>query len=479
MTFSMNGRFTCSPGSRMTRRGWPNCRTSASSVCPTKNSHLIARTPATMSTTATTARIRRFTVPSSLPPQRRHSQRRRLRRAGGRAAPPRAAPRSASRRRCIARPGPESRKRQIRQDPVPALGRFVDDHLVAVLQDLFHRFQVEALERDFVSRLEGVVDREETIGVALRASRDLLPVGVRLLLDPNRIAARPRDDVVTVGFCFVAQPLAVGERPLNVAERVDDRSRRIDLEQLHLGELDSGIIDVEDSLQQGLRIGFDLAAALRQRLGDRGLADHFAHGALGGGFDRRLGIPDVEKIRLGVLDDAKDSEVDVDDVLVAGQHQRLFRHLAGDLAAARALGVAIADLGPVDAGHARPEDRLYRGRQVIVETRLCRPIVRAEPQNDADLIGQNTIEAARQPDDEDAEHDDGDAGACSKAAWQHAPEAVLATPQQLLETGRLRPPPARSRSPAAAAVAAPGSAAARTVAPWATATALTFPEHRP
>ena len=53
--------------------------------------------------------------------------------------------------------------------------------------------------------------------------------------------------------------------------------------------LDSGAIGVEDPLQQGLRIGLDLAAPFRQRLGDRGLADHFAHGALGGGFDRRLG----------------------------------------------------------------------------------------------------------------------------------------------------------------------------------------------
>ena len=100
---------------------------------------------------------------------------------------------------------------------------------------------------------------------------------------------------------------------------------------------------------------------------------------------------------MGVLDDPKDGEVDVDDVLVAGQHQRLFGHLAADLAAARALGVAIADLGPVVAGHARPQHRLDRGRQVIVETWLGRPIIGAKPQNDPDLIGQNAVEPARQP----------------------------------------------------------------------------------
>ena len=143
-----------------------------------------------------------------------------------------------------------------------------------------------------------------------------------------------------------------------------------------------------------------LPPPFRQRLGDRGLADHLAHRALGGGFDRRLGVPDVEQIGLGVLDHPEDGEVDIDDVLVAGQHQRLFRHLAGNLAAARALGVAIADLGPVDAGHARRERLLDRGRQVIVETGLRRPVIGAKPQDDPDLVGQNAIEAARQPDDE-------------------------------------------------------------------------------
>jgi hypothetical protein len=114
---------------------------------------------------------------------------------------------------------------------------------------------------------------------------------------------------------------------------------------------------------------------------------------------------------------------------------------------------------------------------MIVETRLRRPIISAKTQNDPDLIGQNAVKATRQPDDKDAEHDDRDSGACSKAAWQHAPEAVLAAPQKFLEVGRLRTPPARARPAAAAAVTTPGAATARTAAPWAT--ALTFPEHRP
>src|SRR5215468_3038091 len=196
MTFSRNGRFICKPGSRMTRRGWPNCRTSACSVWSTIKSGevegITTRIPRTIRTIATGMRRRRFTTPSSLTPQWRHGGRR------GRAA--RAGCRSVGwrRRGRISIRAAERRQRQIREDATLALRRFVDDHLVAVLQDLFHRLQVEALLRHILGRLEGVVDREEPIRVALRARGNLLPISFGLLLDPHRVAAGPRDDVVAV-----------------------------------------------------------------------------------------------------------------------------------------------------------------------------------------------------------------------------------------------------------------------------------------
>src|SRR3974390_2293514 len=160
----------------------------------------MAKMPATIRTIATTARMRRFTAPSSLPPQRRHRSRWRRRAAGGRPARRRAASRRAPRGRHIHRPMtcPEGGQRQIWKDAGAALRRFVNDHLIAVLQNLFHRFEIEALLRDILRDLEGAVDRKEAIGVALGAGCDLLPIGFRLLLDPNRVAARPRDDVVAV-----------------------------------------------------------------------------------------------------------------------------------------------------------------------------------------------------------------------------------------------------------------------------------------
>ena len=177
--------------------------------------------------------------------------------------------------------------------------------------------------------LIGVIDRQEAVGVALRAGDDLRPVGVGLLLDPRRFAARPRQDVVAVGLGLVAQPLAVGERALHVAERVDDRRRRIDLRQLHLRDLDAGGIGVEDALQQAC-----VSVSILPRPSDSawaiGVSPTTSRIALSAAdFTVASGIADVEQIGSRVLDHPEDGEVDVDDVFVAGQHQRFF----GDLPA--------------------------------------------------------------------------------------------------------------------------------------------------
>src|SRR5215472_16582422 len=161
---------------------------------------LIANIPPTTSTTAATRRMRRFTTASLLLTlQGWHGRSGRLRSAWSRAVAP-------GRRRARTLAPAQGGQREVRQDTTLALRRFVDDHLVTVLEDLLHRFEVEPLQCDIFSRLEGVVDRDETIGIALRLIDDLLAIAFRL----------------------VAQPLAVGERPLHVAKRVNDRGRGVD-----------------------------------------------------------------------------------------------------------------------------------------------------------------------------------------------------------------------------------------------------------
>src|SRR5215471_16150963 len=199
MTFSMKGRFTSRPGWRMTRRGCPNCSTKAIWVWSTMNSELIMNMPAITSATAAAVRVRRFTTLSSLPAaQGRHGGGRRWHSAAAcRRRPGTASRRIAGTRRArLSLAVPQGRQRQIRQHPAAAFRGSVDDHLVAVFEDLLHRLKVEPLQRDILRRLEGFVDRGETIGVTLGARDGLLAIGLGFLLDARGIAPRARNDVV-------------------------------------------------------------------------------------------------------------------------------------------------------------------------------------------------------------------------------------------------------------------------------------------
>ncbi len=87
---------------------------------------------------------------------------------------------------------------------------------------------------------------------------------------------------------------------------------------------------VERLLHQVLHGGLDgLARAGQDRL-DFGAADHLAHGAFGDRLHGAFGILDVEQVfaDAGRLDLPQHREIDVDDVLVAGEHQAFFRHVA-------------------------------------------------------------------------------------------------------------------------------------------------------
>src|SRR5580700_2889600 len=230
-----------------------------------------------------------------------------------------------------------------------------------------------------------------------------------------------------------------------------------------------------------LRVGLDLAAAFRERLRDRGLADDFAHRTLGCRFHGAFRIADIEQVGLRVLDEPEDGEVDVDDVFITGQHQRLFRQIATRAGPGyRPLAGAKPDLGTVDAGDARTQHALDRRRQVIVQAGLGGAVIRPKTEHHANLVGQDTVDPACQPQHDDGDNDDRDAGAHAGAAGEETPEPVLTAAQHLLEIRRLRTTraPRAGRSAAVAAPAAPraATAAARPGAPGTT--ALTLPDHR-
>src|ERR1700751_1311499 len=166
------------------------------------NSALIAKMPARTSTAAMIMRSRRSTITSSLTAaQGRHGRRHRLqcrglRRAVGWRGAAGGIPGGRRTRRTAGTA--EGGQRQIGKHAAAALGGFVDNDFVAVLQDLFHGLEVEPLESDVLRRLKDVIDRGETVGVALGAGDDLLTIGFRLLLDRGGGTSRLRDNVVAI-----------------------------------------------------------------------------------------------------------------------------------------------------------------------------------------------------------------------------------------------------------------------------------------
>src|SRR5262249_44467992 len=174
-----------------------------------------------------------------------------------------------------------------------------------------------------------------------------------------------------------------------------------------------------------------------------------------------VGLADVEEVLFRVIDHPEDREVDVDDVLVAREHQRLSRQVLGRAAT---VADAEADLDAIDAGNLRPPDRLHWRGKVIAQSRRRDPVDRTEPEDDAELVRLYLVEAAQPPKREGDREDDHDTRRAAKPAGQHAAQLVLAALDDVLDLGALR-----AASPGARA-AAPRAATA--------ATALIGPRHR-
>src|SRR3546814_608669 len=153
-----------------------------------------------------------------------------------------------------------------------------------------------------------------------------------------------------------------------------------------------------------------------------------------------LRLANVKEVLTGIGDLPLHREVDVDDVLVARQHQALFRNIATRGAGTLAAGALEADVDLLHRGDAGGERRLDRPGQVPVETRLCGLDPFAEAQHDALLVGLHPVEAGKQPHDDDAEADQQVGGLAKPAATarQDAAEAVLAPLDEVLEVGRTR-----------------------------------------
>ena len=107
----------------------------------------------------------------------------------------------------------------------------------------------------------------------------------------------------------------------------EDLSREIQLE-LNLHDANARAIMVQDALNKLLHGLFGLGARGGEDRLDVALTDDLAHGAFGDRLHGSFRILDVEEEVRRVADLPEHDEINVDDILVAGEHQALFGHIA-------------------------------------------------------------------------------------------------------------------------------------------------------
>ena len=365
-----------------------------------------------------------------------------------------------SSRRCRRSRSRQFGERQIGNDARTGLRAGIDDRLVAAAENAFHGLQIHALTGHVGRFLVLFVDLQEARGLALGFGDGLLAIGFGVLGDLGGAAARLRHDPVGVGLRFVLRALEIRARRLHVAEGVDDLRGRIDFLQLHLLHLDAGAVLVEGLLHQLLHRRLDVLARAGEDRLEGPVPDDLAHGGFGHRFHRSFGILDVEQIvaDAGRLDFPQHREIDVDDVLVAGEHQAFLRHLAHRRAAAHVFHRAHADVDFVDAQRRRSQHGLDRIGQVIVQSRLHLAGELAEAKHHAELVGLDAKEAGKAPEHHGNERNQSDTAA-AEIAGQEAAQPVLASAQKLLQIGRSRPASRllRPRAPRSPGPRSPGA----------------------
>jgi hypothetical protein len=105
-------------------------------------------------------------------------------------------------------------------------------------------------------------------------------------------------------------------------------------------------------------------------------------------------------------------EIDIDDVLVASEHQGFFQHVVLGAAAAQ----IETDVDLVDAQRLRRECGLDRIGQMIIQPRLHLAHELAEAEHDTELIGLDAEEPGKAPQHDRGNRDQGEAAAAEIAA---------------------------------------------------------------
>ena len=150
-------------------------------------------------------------------------------------------------------------------------------------------------------------------------------------------------------------------------------------------------------------------------------------------------------------------EVDIDDILVAGEHQALLRYVAyGCAAAPDIVHDSHADIDLVHAQRFGREHRFNGIWQMVVQAGLHLAYCLAEAQHHTEFVRLDPEKARKTPERKHAKHHESETASAEIAAGQHAPQFVLAATEDFFEIWRRRARRLRSRAPGALAARAPG-----------------------
>jgi len=307
----------------------------------------------------------------------------------------------------------------------------VDQHLAGLAEHRFHGFHVQALAGD-LGRLPVFgqqLRKAARFTLGLGHQRFLVAVGFLDLAGGG--TARPGNDVIGVGFGLVFQPFLVLARLDGIGERRLHFLRRLRVLQIDVRHQQAGRVGGQGLLHQLLDIGHHLRTAFLEYEVHFALADDFAYHAFGHLLEHGIGITHVEQVALRVAHLVLHRQLDVDDVLVLGQHQRLARHRHHALSGGAG---AVADFDETALFDVDDFNLLDRIGYVPVRPRRCGFRIGAESQHHTLLAGVDDIDARKHPDQGDnaGNHPETrEARAATTAAA--AVTALAATPEQPAE----------------------------------------------
>ena len=215
---------------------------------------------------------------------------------------------------------------------------------------------------------------------------------------------------------------------------------RVDRLQLNLLDENAGAIAVEHLLHPLLHVGLDGRAVGGENAVDRLQADDLAHDALGHRLDRLAWVEDVEHVvfRLGRVDLPVHPEMNVDDILVPGQHLAFFGNVGAPAEA------AIAHFGDLLIPDRNLDHRTDRPGPIGVQAGGRLAGVAAEHEIDADFARLDGIERSPgEPEQESGEQEEQRPAAAKPlaAAWARSSgrqlaKGLLDAADDLLEVAR-------------------------------------------